>query len=209
MSHEKPGAQDNLRANEHPGANGAADPDAAPAAGPVAEAVSPEEMPIVDFAAVLEAEKAELKDRLLRVMADMENLRRRTEREVADARAYGVTALARDMLSTADNLRRAVESVPPEARASGDANLKALIDGVELTERDLLKSLERHKVKPIEPLGLKFDPNMHQAIFEAPDAAHAKGFVMTVVQSGYAIGERVLRPALVGVSSGPPKTGAA
>ena len=99
----------------------------------------------------------------------MENLRRRTEREVADARAYGVANLARDMLSVADNLARAVESVPAEARAAADAALKALIEGVELTERDLQAALGRHGVTKLEPQGEKFDPNFHQAMYEVPD----------------------------------------
>ncbi len=153
----------------------------------------------------IESERDELKDRLLRTLAEMENLRRRTEREIADAKAYSVTSFARDMLGSADNLRRALESVPEEARGEGEAVLKTLIEGVELTERELLKTLERHGVRLIDPKGEKFDPNLHQAMFEAPDADIAKGMVSKVVQSGYKIGERVLRPALVGVSAGAPK----
>jgi molecular chaperone GrpE len=153
----------------------------------------------------IESERDELKDKLLRTLADMENLRRRTEREIADAKAYAVTSFARDMLGSADNLRRALESVPESARGEGEAALKALIEGVELTERDLLKTLERHGVRLIDPQGEKFDPNLHQAMYEAPDATVPKGMVSKVVQSGYKIGERVLRPALVGVSAGAPK----
>lgn len=153
----------------------------------------------------LEAERDDLKDKLLRTLADMENLRRRTEREIADAKAYAVTSFARDMLGSADNLRRALESVPAAAKAAEESALKALIEGVELTERDLLKTLERHGVRKIDPQGEKFDPNLHQAMFEAPDAATPKGLVSKVVQAGYKIGERVLRPALVGVSAGAPK----
>jgi molecular chaperone GrpE len=154
--------------------------------------------------AKLEQEKAELKDRLLRTLADMENLRRRTEREVADARSYAVTAFARDILSVADNLRRALDAVPASAPQAGDGAIKGLVEGVELTERELAKTLERHGVRKVDPAGQKFDPNMHQAMFEAPHESIAKGQVHTVVQPGYAIGERVLRPALVGVSSGAP-----
>lgn len=153
----------------------------------------------------IEGERDDLKDKLLRTLADMENLRRRTEREIADAKAYAVTSFARDMLGSADNLRRALESVPDASRGDGEAALKALIEGVELTERDLLKTLERHGVRRIDPQGEKFDPNLHQAMFEAPDPTIAKGMVSKVVQSGYKIGERVLRPALVGVSAGAPK----
>ncbi len=157
--------------------------------------------PAADSLAALTAERDELKDKLLRTLADMENLRRRTARDVADAKAYAVTGFARDMLNVADNIGRALQSAPAEA----DGALKALIDGVVLTERDLIKTLERHGVKKLEPKGQKFDPNFHQAIFEAPSDAPA-GTVSEVVQSGYAIGERVLRPALVGVSKGPPRT---
>jgi len=153
----------------------------------------------------LNAENADLKDRLLRALAEMENLRRRTEREVADARAYGVSAFARDMLPVADNLARALESVPAEARASAEGPLKSLIDGVELTLRDLQSALARHGVNKLEPLGEKFDPNFHQAMYEAPHEALPAGAVAEVVQSGWKIGERVLRPALVGVSKGAAK----
>jgi molecular chaperone GrpE len=157
----------------------------------------------------LEAERADLKDKLLRTLADMENLRRRTQREVADARAYAVTAFARDMLTVADNIHRALESVPEEAKANmGDA-LKALIEGIELTERDLQKTLERHGVRKLSPEGEKFDPNLHQAMFEIPNPDLPSGSVVQVMQEGYVIGERVLRPAMVGVSKGGPKANAA
>ena len=159
----------------------------------------------VDPVAVLQAEKAELKDKLLRTLADMENMRRRTEREVADARAYGIANFARDMLTVADNFQRALDNVPAEAREGGDSVLKSFIEGIELTERDLLKALERHGVKRLDPQGQKFDPNMHQAMFEVPDTSVPSGTVVQVVQTGYAIGERVLRPALVGVAKGGPK----
>ncbi len=152
-----------------------------------------------------EAERDDLKDKLLRTLAEMENLRRRTEREIADAKAYAATSFARDMLGSADNLRRALESLPADAMKTADAAVKALHEGVELTERELLKTLERHGVRRIDPQGEKFDPNLHQAMFEAPDATIAKGLVSKVVQIGYKIGERVLRPALVGVSAGAPK----
>ena len=155
--------------------------------------------------AKLQAERDDLKDKLLRTLAEMENLRRRTEREIADAKAYAVTSFARDMLGSSDNLRRALESLPADAVKAADAAVKALHEGVELTERELLKTLERHGVRQIDPQGEKFDPNLHQAMFEAPDATIAKGLVSKVVQIGYKIGDRVLRPALVGVSSGAPK----
>jgi molecular chaperone GrpE len=153
----------------------------------------------------LEREHAEMKDRLLRTLAEMENLRRRTEREVADSRLYGIASFARDMLGVADNMRRALDAVAPELRASGENGAKALVDGVELTERELLKALEKNGVRQFSPQGEKFDPNLHQAMFEVPDTTVPAGSVVQVVQPGYMIGERVLRPALVGVSKGGPK----
>jgi molecular chaperone GrpE len=147
----------------------------------------------------------ELRDRLLRSLAEMENLRKRTDREVADARLYGVTSFARDVLVVADNMRRALEAVAPELRANAQAEVKALIDGVDLTERELLKALEKNGVRQFTPQGEKFDPNLHQAMFEVPDASVPAGSVVQVVQPGYMIGERVLRPALVGVSKGGPR----
>ena len=158
----------------------------------------------------LNAENANLKDKALRTLADMENLRRRTEKEIADSRLYAVTNFARDVLSVADNVRRGLESVPADVAAAADGPFKALIEGIELTERDLLKTLERHGVKKLEPKGERFDPNRHQAMFEIPDESLPHGTVTQVVQAGYVIGDRPLRPALVGVSKGGPKpTGAA
>jgi len=148
----------------------------------------------------------ELRDRLLRTLAEMENLRKRTDREVADSRLYGVASFARDVLVVADNMRRALEAVTPELRTSAQNGAKALVDGVELTERELLKALEKNGVRQFTPQGEKFDPNLHQAMFEVPDPTVPAGSVVQVVQPGYMIGERVLRPALVGVSKGGPKT---
>ncbi|MCJ2027451.1 nucleotide exchange factor GrpE [Methylobacterium sp. J-067] len=161
--------------------------------------------PVAEALALLTAERDELKDRMLRTLAEMENLRRRTEREVADARTYAVTNFARDMLNVADNVRRALESVPADQRNAAEGSFKGLIDGIELTERDLVKNLERHGVKPVEPQGQKFDPNRHQAMFEVPNPDVPAGTVVQVVQTGYVIGDRVLRPALVGVAKGGPK----
>ena len=123
-------------------------------------------------------------------------------REVADARTYGITGFARDVLEIADNLQRALDAVPAEARAAADPGLKALIEGVELTERSLLNALEKHGVRKLDPVGERFDPNFHQAMFEVPDASVPAGTVVQVVQAGYMISERVLRPALVAVSKG-------
>jgi molecular chaperone GrpE len=156
----------------------------------------------------LNAENAELKDRALRALADVENMRRRAEREAADARTYAVTGFARDLLTVVDNFARALESLPAETRAAVEGPLKAFIEGVELTGRELQAVLGRHGVKKLEPQGEKFDPNFHQAMFEAPDEALPAGTVTQVVQSGWKIGDRVLRPALVGVSKGGPKVAA-
>ena len=153
-------------------------------------------------------ENEELKDRALRVVAEMENLRRRTARDVHDARAYAIANFARDMLSVSDNLRRAIEAIPAEAKASDDAGFAALIEGVEMTERAMLAAFERHGVKKLTPEGEKFDPNFHQAMFEVPNAEVPANTVVQVVQPGYSIGERVLRPAMVGVSKGGPKSSA-
>lgn len=154
----------------------------------------------------LQAENVELKDRALRTLADMENLRRRTEREVSDAKAYGVTSFAREMLGFADNLRRAIDAVPAAARDGADPAVKSFVEGIELTERDFLARLARFGVKPMEPLGKKFDPNHHEVLFEMPDESVPTGTVRQVVEPGYTIGERVLRAAKVGVSRGGPKS---
>jgi molecular chaperone GrpE len=156
----------------------------------------------------LDRELADTKDRLLRTLADMENLRKRTEREVADARMYGISAFARDVLTVADSMHLALEALDKELREKSDASVKALLDGVELTERALLNALEKNGVKRIEPLGQKFDPNKHQAMFEAENASVPAGHVAQVMQAGYLMGDRVLRPALVAVSRGAPKTSA-
>jgi molecular chaperone GrpE len=150
-------------------------------------------------------EVASIKDKLLRALAEMENLRRRTEREVTDARLYGVTTFARDILNVADNMHRALNALDTGLREQADAGIKALLDGVDLTERELLNVLEKHGVKKLEPVGQKFDPNRHQAMYEVPDASVPAGHVVQVMQAGYMIGERVLRPALVAVAKGDAK----
>ena len=147
------------------------------------------------------AENAELKDRLLRAMAEMENVRRRTEREKQDTARYAISNFARDVLTIGDNLKRAIDHVPAEAAAE-DPALKSFLEGVELTERELLNMLERHGVTRIEPAGQRFDPNCHQAMYEVPDSDMPEGTVVEVMQAGYMIGDRCLRPALVAVSKG-------
>lgn len=161
--------------------------------------------PADERTAALEAEVAQLKDQLLRTLAEMENLRRRTEREIADTRSYAVASFARDMLTVSDNLARALTAVPEETREGADEATRALLDGVGMTERELLKALEKHGVRRIDPTGERFDPNFHQAIFEVPNTEVPAGTVVQVVQAGFVIGERVLRPAMVGVGRGGPK----
>src|SRR3954453_23128130 len=153
-------------------------------------------------AEALAKEAAESRDKMLRTLAEMENLRKRTAKEVADARAYGITGFARDILDIADNLQRALDAVPAEMKASADPALKAFIEGVELTERSLLNTLEKNGVKKFDPAGEKFNPNFQQAMYEVPDTSVPSGTVVQVVQAGFMIGERVLRPALVAVSKG-------
>ena len=172
--------------------------DAAAAEAPVAEeaAVNPVE--------ALRTENADLRDKLLRAVAEMENLRKRTEREIADTRSYAIAGFARDMLTATDSLSRALMVLPAEARETADNAMKSLIDGIEMTEREMQRLLAKHGVKPIEAEGQKFDPHKHQAMFEVPDPTRPEGTVVQVVQAGFAIGDRVLRPAMVGVAKGAP-----
>lgn len=152
--------------------------------------------------AALEAEAADLRDRLLRSAADMDNLRKRTEREIGDTRSYAISGFARDMLVATDNLARALTVIPAEARDTADGTLKSLIEGIEMTEREMQRLLQKNGVSPILAEGEKFDPHLHQAMFEVPDPSVPEGTIVQVVQAGYAIGERVLRPAMVGVAKG-------
>ena len=153
----------------------------------------------------LEAEKSDLTDRLLRLAADMDNLRRRTERDVADARKYAVAKFAGDMLVVGDNLRRALDAYPAEKREGADEVVKAFIEGVEMTGREMDRLLERNGIVRIAAEGERFDPHRHQAMFEVPNPDVPTGTVVQVVQEGYTIGDRVLRAAMVGVSTGGPK----
>jgi molecular chaperone GrpE len=181
------------------------------AADPEAEGATPglspaEQVKVAALVETLARENADHKDRLLRTLAEMENLRKRTDREVADMRQYGIASFARDVLAVADNMERALEALDGELRETANPGIKALLDGVELTERELLKVLDKHGVKQYEPKkGDKFDPNLHQAMYELPDPSQPAGTVAQVVQPGYMIGERMLRPALVGVAKGGPK----
>jgi molecular chaperone GrpE len=166
-----------------------------------AEGASPQADPLAEARRAA----ADFKDKLLRTLAEMENLRKRTQREVADARLYGNASFARDVLAVADNMQRALETIEPELLASGDPKVKSMIEGVELTERELLKVLEKHGVKKFSPEGEKFDPNVHQAMFEMEHPELPPGHVAQVIQAGYMLGDRVLRPAMVGVVKAAPK----
>jgi molecular chaperone GrpE len=159
-----------------------------------------------------EDEMAELKDRLLRVLADQENARKRSEREREDAVRYASSALGRDLLTTVDNLRRAIESVGP-VDGPEDNDLpeiaRTLLAGVAATERGLLDTLEKHGVRRVDPVpGEPFDPHRHQAMFEVPGGDHPPGTVAQVIQPGYLHHDRLLRPALVGVAAAPKAGGA-
>jgi molecular chaperone GrpE len=151
----------------------------------------------------LKEENTQLRDKLLRGLADMENLRKRLEREKAEATLYAASNFARDLLSVADNFSRALAAVTPEQRAAADEMSSNLLAGIEVTERELTNVLERHGIRRIDAMGQKFDPHMHQAMFEVPTADHPAGTVVQVMQNGYAIGTRCLRPALVGVAKAP------
>ena len=150
--------------------------------------------------AALKEEVVQSKDRLLRLAADMENLRKRTDREKAEATLYAATNFARDLLSVSDNLRRALEALPQDEREHAGEIEKNLIAGVEVTERELSNVFQRHGIRRLETVGQKFDPNFHQAIYEVPTSEKPPGIVMQEMQAGYAVGDRCLRPAMVGVS---------
>ncbi|MGH6663486.1 MAG: nucleotide exchange factor GrpE [Pseudolabrys sp.] len=169
------------------------------AAQPETSAAAPELVPAEQVTAALDA-AAEFKDKLLRTLAEMENLRKRTEREVAEARLYGNASFARDVLAVADNMHRALATIDEELRLHSDTKLQGLVEGVELTERELMKVLEKHGVKKFTPAGEKFDPNVHQAMYEMENSELPPGHVAQVIQSGYMLGDRVLRPALVAVT---------
>lgn len=174
----------------------------AAAAGEEPAAPTPEER-----AAALEAELAATKDRLLRALAETENVRRRSEREREDAHKYAVARFAGDLLSAADNLRRALDSLP-EAEVRDD-KVRGLLEGVAATERELLAAFERHGIRRIDPKGERFDHNLHQAIFETESSGAPAGTVVEVLQPGYVIHDRLLRPAMVGVAKEGAKKAAA
>jgi molecular chaperone GrpE len=149
----------------------------------------------------LEAEVAKYKDQALRALAEQENVRRRAQRDREDALKYATSGLAKDLVTVADNLRRAIDSVP-EAQAK-DEMLKGLLAGVSATERELLGAFEKHGIRKIDPLGEKFDHNLHQAIYELENTGKPAGTVVQVLQAGYVLNDRLLREAMVGVAKGP------
>ncbi len=151
-----------------------------------------------------DAEVAELKDKLLRALADAENTRRRANRELEETRRYAAAALAKDLLNVCDNLRRALESVPGDPEEQDEA-VKTLITGIELVEKELLAAFEKHGVRKIEPLGEKFDHNFHQAMYEVENTGKPAGTVVELLQPGYLIHDRLLRPAMVAVAKGEPE----
>ncbi len=168
--------------------------------------LSPEDMAAAedyenDRVAELEAEIAELKDKLLRTLAESENVRRRAERDREDASKYAIANFAREMLSVSDNLRRALDSLGDDARSENET-LKSLVVGVEMTEREMLNAFGRIGIKPIAAKGKKFDHNFHEAMFEIEDKEKPSGTVIQEVQTGYMLNDRLLRPAKVGISKG-------
>jgi molecular chaperone GrpE len=162
--------------------------------------VEPELDPLEQEIVALRQEVAATKERLLRFAAESENQKKRLEREKAEATLYAASNFARDLLAVADSLSRALAAVPEEERAIIDDVMKKFLDGIEMTERELLNVFQRHNIRKLETIGQKFDPNYHQAMFEVPTSERPPGTVMQEVQSGYAVGERCLRPALVGVA---------
>ena len=175
-------------------ANGASEPEDPAAAQPETAK---------DPLAEARAEAAQLKDQLLRAMAETENTRRRAQRDREDAQKYGVTNFARDVLAVADNLRRALEAIPANSMESDEA-LKTLYEGVAATERQLEAALAKQEIERVWPEGERFDSNFHQAMFEVPDSGKPAGTVVQVLQAGYKIHDRLLRPALVGIAKAEP-----
>jgi molecular chaperone GrpE len=157
-----------------------------------------------DVIAALRAEAAELKDKFLRAHAEVENIRKRAEREKEETAKYAITRFARDVVNVGDNFQRAIDAVPPGA-AEQDAALKSFLEGVTMTERELLNALERHGIKRIQPVNEPFNPHLHQAVMEIQRTDVPAGTVVQVFQAGFTIEDRVLRPAMVAVAKGGPK----
>ena len=167
---------------------------------PAEAAANDEPEQLRELTAQLRAEAEAHRDRALRALAEVENVRKRLERERDEARMYSVARFARDILTVADNLSRALAALTPDLRNTANDALKAVLEGVEATQRELQSALGRHGVRPIEAEGKRFDPHLHQAIAEVPAQNAEPGTVMHVVQEGYTIGDRLLRPAMVTVA---------
>ena len=206
---EDAAAEDGSRRAEQGGEEAAGEvaEDAAAAASPLVgdelPIGGPEDRVPADRVVELEAEVAGLKDELLRALAETENVRRRGQRERDDLRKYAAGPVVKDLLSVADNLARALDSVAAEG-LSDDGPLKSLVEGVQMTRRELAQAFERHAIREIEALGRKLDPHVHEAMFEVPDPTRPNGTVVQVVQPGYMLHDRLLRPARVGVAKGGP-----
>ena len=183
----------------------AASPSQAPP--PAVEAAAEGAKSLQEIVAALQAEVADLKDKWLRAHAEVENIRKRAEREREEAAKYSIAKLARDIVAVGDNFQRAIDAVPAGA-AEKDPALKSFLDGVTMTERELLNALDRHGIKRVQPLNEQFNPHLHQAVAQVPRADVPSGTIVEVYQAGYMIEERVLRPALVGVAQGGPKPSA-
>ena len=202
QNRERPNGEDESEADVTPEGESAAPPRAE-------EASEVPSLPTMEEALVASrAEAAALKDQLLRALAEAENVRRRAQRDREEAGKYAISAFARELVAVADNLRRAIDAIPPAAMANDEA-LKNLAAGVELTERQLLAAFERFQLRKIEPLGEKFDSNLHQAMMEVPDSGQPAGTVVQVLQPGYRLHDRLIRPAMVGVATVPPASVAA
>jgi molecular chaperone GrpE len=193
-----------------PKKNETGDPAATPsqAAPPAQDAAAEGTKSLQEVVAALQAEAAELKDKWLRAHAEVENIRKRTEREREEAAKYSIAKLARDIVAVGDNFQRAIDAVPAGA-AEKDAALKSFLDGVTMTERELLNALDRHGIRRVQPLNEPFNPHLHQAVAQVPRTDVPAGTIVEVYQAGYMIEDRVLRPAMVGVAQGGPKPSAA
>src|SRR5262245_36073631 len=168
------------------------------------EAAAQGEKSVKEVVAALQAEVEGLKDKWLRAHAEMENIRKRAEREREEAAKYAITKLAKDIVGVGDNFQRAIDAVPPGA-AENDPTLKSFLEGVTMTERELLNVLDRHGSKRLQPMNEPFNPHLHEAVRQVPRSDVPSGTVVEIYQAGYTIAERVLRPAMVGVAQGGPK----
>ncbi len=198
-----PASDPNTPETQQPTAEATSEPASEVAAETASETASEAAAEPVDAAPAeptAEEQIATLNDQLLRTLAELENTRRRAERDRGDALKFGAMSFARDMLSVADNMQRALKAAADLGADDLPDAAKAMLEGVEATERDLQASLQRHKVLPINPMGEKFDPNQHEAMFEAPGTGQAAGTIIEVIEIGYMMAERLLRPAKVGIA---------